>query len=356
MTLQMLAPKPLRANDSVLSTGRLLSEPHFVWTSASFVFGLGVFVYVITIKFALFLWVTHTPRWVFLVLAGVAISQFGNMLIMTLCSIDNYALKIRMLRFLITLGDWLLEWFGFCGFAVLNWYRFRAMCKDSRPWLVHFISFLLFVQVVAWTGVAVTRCVAQWVPADSVILIPKVRFAMVSAVYELDAIANCIMSLAFIYHLRSLHPSPAPANSFLASWRPKPRSRSPSGASDVAPVVSRPNSRTSSVKSATEETGEVILYASMSQMLMRSQVLLFVECAFTLAVTVIQVVDLTIDPLWFLMSCSQAIRCLVYCAFQRDLTDVLKSRARKPGAAAKVGGKGAARRASPTRGARASMG
>ncbi|KNE58071.1 hypothetical protein, variant [Allomyces macrogynus ATCC 38327] len=234
--------------------------------------------------------------------------------------------------------------------------RFRAMCKDSRPWLVHFISFLLFVQVVAWTGVAVTRCVAQWVPADSVILIPKVRFAMVSAVYELDAIANCIMSLAFIYHLRSLHPSPAPANSFLASWRPKPRSRSPSGASDVAPVVSRPNSRTSSVKSATEETGEVILYASMSQMLMRSQVLLFVECAFTLAVTVIQVVDLTIDPLWFLMSCSQAIRCLVYCAFQRDLTDVLKSRARKPGAAAKVGGKGAARRASPTRGARASMG
>ncbi|KAJ3376076.1 hypothetical protein GGF31_000143 [Allomyces arbusculus] len=305
MTLQMLAPKPLRTSDSVLSTGRLLSEPHFVGTSASFVLALGVFVYVVTIKFALQLWATHTPRWVFLVLAGVAISQLGNMLIMTLCSMDNYAFKIRVFRFLITLGDWVLEWFGFCGFAVLNWYRFRAMCKDSRPWLVHFISFLLFVQVAAWTGVAVTRCVAQWVPADSVILIPKVRFAMVSAVYELDAIANCIMSLAFIYHLRSLYPSPAHTNSFLAPWRPKTPPRSPSGASDVVPVVSRPNSRTSSVKSATEGTGAVVLYESMSQMLIRSQMLLFFECAFTLAVTIIQVVDLTVDPLWFLMSCAQ---------------------------------------------------
>ncbi|KAJ3358278.1 hypothetical protein GGF32_000512 [Allomyces javanicus] len=302
MRLQMLAPKPLRTNDSILSTGRLLSEPQFYWTSSSFVFGLGVFIYVVTIKFALFLWATHTPRWVFLVLAGVAICQFTNLLIMTLCSMDNYAFKVRVLRFLITLSDWLVEWFGFCGFAALNWYRFRAMSKDSRPWLVHCTSFLLFAQVASWTGVAVTRCVAQWVPADSPILIPKVRFAMVSAVYGLDAVANCLMSLAFIYHLRSLHPSPAHANSFLASWRSKSRSRSPSNASDVVPVVSKPNSRSSSVKSATEETGAVVLYASMPQMLMRSQVLLFVECSFTLAVTIIQVVDLTIDPLWFLMS------------------------------------------------------
>ncbi|KNE58070.1 hypothetical protein AMAG_04893 [Allomyces macrogynus ATCC 38327] len=299
--LQMLAPKPYRSNDSrTLASVGLVSESQFFWSAGSFVFGLGVHIYVYTIQYALVLWLTHSPRWVFLALAGVAGTQLGNVLIMNLTTDTP---DDKMIQFLITLADWVLEWSGFCGFAWLNWYRFRAMCRESRPWLVHFISALLFVQVVAWTGVAVTRCVAMWAPRDWEIVTKRLDY--ISSAFILDAVANVFTSLAFIYHLRSLHLSPARGNGLISTWRA--RSRTLSTISDTMAPNQQRHSGAPNMSTASEEGGPV-LYTSMHKLLWRSQVLLFVESSFTMSAVIIQEVNSDLDPLWFLMSrpCARA--------------------------------------------------
>ncbi|KNE59265.1 hypothetical protein AMAG_18137 [Allomyces macrogynus ATCC 38327] len=232
----------------------------------------------------------------------------------------------KMIQFLITLADWVLEWSGFCGFAWLNWYRFRAMCRESRPWLVHFISFLLFLQVGLWTGVAVTRCVAQWAPRDWEIVTKRLDY--ISSAFILDAVANVFTSLAFIYHLRSLHPSPARGNSLLSTWRA--RTRTLSTTSETMASTQQRHSGASNISTASEEGGPV-LYASMHQLLWRSQVLLIIESSFTMSAVIIQEVNGDIDPLWFLMSSAQAVRSCVFVTFFKDLSSMLKSRARRGG-------------------------
>ncbi|KAJ3352248.1 hypothetical protein GGF32_003853 [Allomyces javanicus] len=325
---QLLLPKPLRpGNDTVLADGPLLSEPQFFWSASSFVLALGVNLYLFTIHFALQLWWTHTPRWVFMTLAFVALMQLCNLLNMALASLDLEALYDLETQFVITVVDWVFEWSGFCVFATLNWYRFRAMCKDSRPKLVHFFTFLLFLQIATWTSVAVCIGVSYWVPFKS----PLVQYAQdyISAAFTLDAVANCIISLAFVYHLRSLHPVPAcsrPWTWYLKVWD----WWSPSTRSDAAPMAAQqPQQHSDAPHVVTDQEGGPVLYSTMHQLLWRSQVLLFFECALTLSAVIIEEVDWTIDPLWFLMSVAMAVRLRVFCSFFAHLTDMLKSRVRR---------------------------
>ncbi|KAJ3376077.1 hypothetical protein GGF31_000144 [Allomyces arbusculus] len=198
---------------------------------------------------------------------------------------------------------------------------------NSRSKLVHFFTFLLALQVATWTSVAVCIGVSYWVPIES----PLVRYAQdyISAAFILDAIANCIISLAFIYHLRSLHPAPACLRSwtwYLNAWD----WWSPSNRFDVTTKAQlRPHQRSDAPHVATDQEGGPVLYASMHQLLWRSQVLLLFECAFTMSAVIIEEVDWTIDPLWFLMSVAMAVRLRVFCSFYAHLTDMLKSRVRR---------------------------
>ncbi|KAJ3352251.1 hypothetical protein GGF32_003856 [Allomyces javanicus] len=263
------------------------------------------------------------------------VSELGNMLIINITSLPFPNLQVPINKFWMTLGDWVLELAGFWAFAWLNFYRFRAMCQASRPRLVQLIAVLGLLQSGLWLGVAVSRCVAKLSPPTSGLQLYRPYY--VSAAYILDAVANCITSFAFIYHLHSLHPSPARVSTFLAKWRQRPRSRSPSGASDMALSAQQQHSGGSHLGTAASpapaESGPVF-YANMNQLLWRSQVLLFIECSFILSATVIQVVDSKIDPTWILMTFAQAVRCRVYCDFSVDLTEMLRSRGRRGNTAA----------------------
>ncbi|KAJ3376075.1 hypothetical protein GGF31_000142 [Allomyces arbusculus] len=303
---QMVAPKPFRSNDIVLSHVWLVSETRFFYASTTLVFSIALFVYVSAILFALVLGATNAPRWVFFVLAGVAVTQMGNMLIINVTALPFPPLQIPINKFWMTLGDWVLELAGFWAFAWLNFYRFRAMCQSSRPRLVQLVAVLGLLQFGLWLGVAVSRCVAKLSPPTSGLQLYRPYY--VSAAYILDAVSNCITSFAFIYHLHSLHPSPALASTFLAKWRHRPRSRSPSGASDMAIAAQQQHSGAShhsaTAASTPVESGPVF-YANMNRLLWRSQVLLFIECSFILSATFIQVVNSKIDPTWILMTFAQ---------------------------------------------------
>ncbi|KAJ3358298.1 hypothetical protein GGF32_000532 [Allomyces javanicus] len=250
-----------------------VSEPVFFWSASCFFFALGIYLHCSAILFAIELWWTKS-RWFYLALVGVAISHLGDLFI---TNIGNMAdVQYRWMLQIMAVLDWLFIWSGFTGFALLNGYRLHAMCEQSRPRLVKSVLALIAVQISLWTCIAVTSIVAFFSPTSSDLVQHAVQY--ISAAYLFDAIASVITSMAFLYHLQSLHPAPM-SFKLMSTLQASFLLRRASQREPPSSLTETKNGRVSPSPSADPAHDGPVLYASMHVLLRRSQALLLFECS-----------------------------------------------------------------------------
>ncbi|KAJ3376095.1 hypothetical protein GGF31_000162 [Allomyces arbusculus] len=311
-------------DDSVWADSTV-SEPAFFWSASCFFFALGIYLHFSAILFAIELWWTKS-RWFYLALVGVAISHLGDLFI---TNIGNMAdVQYRWMLQIMAVLDWLFIWSGFTGFALLNGYRcvvllnairivsarnpyennaensrLHAMCEQSRPRLVKSILFLIAVQIALWTCIAVTSIVAFYSPSSSDLVQHAVEY--ISSAYLFDAIASVITSMAFLYHLQSLHPAPMSfkiMSTLRASFLSSRASQSEPPSSPIEAKTGNSRGRIMSSPSSTDAGHDgPVLYSSMHVLLRRSQALLLFECSAMLTGILVQVAAEGTDPLWFML-------------------------------------------------------